>query len=134
MVRRRLRGRRYPLPMTKDRDWTRIAGELDEQGWAVLPGLMTDAACEAMAALYDQDAMFRGRIVMARRLGGANTARMHHGNVARPHMMSRRRVCAALLAAAATPDTTGLRPGDRWRAPRRTRPQPASCHPGPARR
>lgn len=52
--------------MTKDQDWSRIAGELDEQGWSVLPGLMTDAACEAMAALYDQDPMFRSRIVMAR--------------------------------------------------------------------
>ena len=39
--------------MTKDQDWTRIAGELNQQGWSVQPSLMKDAACDAMAALYD---------------------------------------------------------------------------------
>jgi hypothetical protein len=49
-----------------EQDWPRIAGELDEQGWAVLPGLMADAACEGVSALYDRDETFRSRIVMAR--------------------------------------------------------------------
>jgi hypothetical protein len=49
-----------------DQDWTRIAGELDEQGWAVLPGLITDTACDGMAALYDRDGIFRSTVVMAR--------------------------------------------------------------------
>jgi len=47
-------------------DWQRIAAELDEQGWAILPGLMDDAACDAAAALYDRDEIFRSRVVMAR--------------------------------------------------------------------
>ena len=47
-------------------DWSRIAAELDEQGWAVLPGLLADGACENVAALYDQDEAFRGTVVMAR--------------------------------------------------------------------
>jgi uncharacterized protein len=47
-------------------DWTRIAAELNEQGWAILPGLMDDAACDSTAALYDQDEAFRSRVVMAR--------------------------------------------------------------------
>jgi hypothetical protein len=47
-------------------DWQRIAAELDEQGWAILPGLMDDAGCDAVAGLYDHDECFRSRVVMAR--------------------------------------------------------------------
>jgi hypothetical protein len=47
-------------------DWARIACELDEQGWAILPGLMADAGCDATAKLYDRDDRFRSRVVMAR--------------------------------------------------------------------
>ena len=49
-----------------EQDWTRIAAELDEQGWAVLPGLLNPAACDRCAALYDQDDRFRSQVVMAR--------------------------------------------------------------------
>jgi uncharacterized protein len=53
--------------MTDDQqDWARIAAELDEQGWALLPGLLDPAACETTAALYDREAIFRSRVVMAR--------------------------------------------------------------------
>ena len=47
-------------------DWRRIATELDEQGWAVLPGLLEGPACVATAMLYDWDDGFRSRVVMAR--------------------------------------------------------------------
>ena len=47
-------------------DWRRIAAELNEQGWAILPGLMDDAACDATAALYEHEDTFRSRVVMAR--------------------------------------------------------------------
>jgi hypothetical protein len=47
-------------------DWQRIATELDEQGWCLLPGLLGDAACDTTAALYDRDTIFRSRVVMAR--------------------------------------------------------------------
>jgi uncharacterized protein len=47
-------------------DWSRIAAELDEQGWAVLPGLLAAGDCEKVAALYDQDEIFRSQVVMAR--------------------------------------------------------------------
>lgn len=47
-------------------DWQRIATDLDAQGNAVIPGLLTPAACEAAADLYDHDPSFRSRIVMAR--------------------------------------------------------------------
>ena len=53
--------------MTDDQqDWTHIAAELDAQGWAVLPGLLDNAACDATAALYDRETGFRSRVVMAR--------------------------------------------------------------------
>ena len=40
-------------------DWTRIAAELDEQGWAVLPGLLTQSECAVTTALYDWEDGFR---------------------------------------------------------------------------
>jgi hypothetical protein len=49
-----------------EQDWRRIGGELDEQGWALLPGLLDPSACAATTALYDQDDLFRSRVVMAR--------------------------------------------------------------------
>ena len=49
-----------------EQDWGRIARELDEQGWAILPGLLDDAACDAVAGFYDRDDRFRSRVVMAR--------------------------------------------------------------------
>jgi hypothetical protein len=52
--------------MTNEHDWTALAADLDAQGWAVLPGLLDPAQCEAIAAGYDDDAQFRSRVVMAR--------------------------------------------------------------------
>jgi hypothetical protein len=49
-----------------EQDWRRIAAELDEQGWAILPGLMREADCDAIAGLYDREDGFRSRVVMAR--------------------------------------------------------------------
>lgn len=39
---------------------------LDERGFATLPGLLAPAECRALAALYDDDAPFRSRVVMQR--------------------------------------------------------------------
>src|SRR5580698_3035090 len=49
-----------------EQNWLRIAAELDEQGWAILPGLLNDAGCNRIAGLYDRDEAFRSRVVMAR--------------------------------------------------------------------
>ena len=46
--------------------WLAVAADLDAQGWAVLPGLLDRETCEAVANLYDAEAPFRSRIVMAR--------------------------------------------------------------------
>jgi hypothetical protein len=45
--------------------WHEVASELDAQGWAVLPKLLTARQCDDMTALYDGDDGFRSRVVMA---------------------------------------------------------------------
>jgi uncharacterized protein len=47
-------------------DWTRIGAELDARGAAVLPRLVAEESCATLASLYDDDARFRSRVVMAR--------------------------------------------------------------------
>jgi hypothetical protein len=47
-------------------DWSRIGAELDEQGWALLPGLLAHPDCDRIAALYTCEESFRSRVVMAR--------------------------------------------------------------------
>jgi hypothetical protein len=39
---------------------------LDARGWALLPGLLAAADCDALAGLYAQEACFRSKVVMAR--------------------------------------------------------------------
>ena len=46
--------------------WARAESDLDAQGWAVLPRLLHAEECERTAALYDEEPLFRSRIVMAR--------------------------------------------------------------------
>jgi uncharacterized protein len=45
-------------------DWQQIAKNLDEQGNAVLPGVLSARECQALAALYPKDSLFRSRVVM----------------------------------------------------------------------
>lgn len=47
-------------------DWAVLGGDLDRQGWAVTPPLLTPAACRALAARYEDPDGFRSRVVMAR--------------------------------------------------------------------
>jgi len=47
-------------------DWGQIRENLDSQGWAVLPGLLADAECDAAAGLYGAGDLFRSHVVMAR--------------------------------------------------------------------
>ncbi|MFW5875609.1 MAG: 2OG-Fe(II) oxygenase [Myxococcota bacterium] len=51
-------------------DWPGISEALDAQGWAILPGLLARAECEALASLYGREALFRSRVVMARHAFG----------------------------------------------------------------
>jgi hypothetical protein len=47
-------------------DWQMVGADLDAQGWAVLPGLLEAEDCPAAAALWEEEARFRSRVVMAR--------------------------------------------------------------------
>lgn len=47
-------------------DWTLVHSDLDRQGWAILPGLLSEAECEATSALYGSSDIFRSHVVMAR--------------------------------------------------------------------
>jgi hypothetical protein len=47
-------------------DGPQIAERLDTEGYALLPGLLTAAECDAIVAGYADDARYRSRIVMAR--------------------------------------------------------------------
>ena len=46
-------------------DWGAVAADLDAQGWARVPALLTSAECDATAGLYDTGD-FRSRVIMAR--------------------------------------------------------------------
>lgn len=58
------------LAATHDRlagiDWSAIARDLDERGWAVTGPVMGGDQCRALAASYDDGNLFRSRVVMAR--------------------------------------------------------------------
>ncbi len=46
-------------------EWQSIGHDLDERGFAILPGLIAPEACQGLAALYEQP-VFRSQIHMAR--------------------------------------------------------------------
>jgi hypothetical protein len=52
--------------MMVNTDWQIIAASLDAHGWALLPNLLDDVACDALAGRYDEGPGFRGHVVMAR--------------------------------------------------------------------
>ena len=54
------------VSMNRNIDWERISHDLDANGNATMEKLLTPAQCEALAALYAEDAPFRSRVVMGR--------------------------------------------------------------------
>ena len=47
-------------------DWDRLSRDIDRQGWATTSPLLTTEDCKALAESYDDDALFRSRVIMAR--------------------------------------------------------------------
>jgi uncharacterized protein len=47
-------------------EFDRIAAELDQQGWATTGPLLAAEECARLSSLYQQDALFRSTVVMAR--------------------------------------------------------------------
>jgi hypothetical protein len=58
------------VPLLSDRiagvDWPAIHAALDHQGFAALPALLNDEECSQLAALYEDDSLFRSRVDMER--------------------------------------------------------------------
>lgn len=46
--------------------WEQVGRDLDVQGWAHTGPLFTPEWCDAMAGRYEDDALFRARVIMAR--------------------------------------------------------------------
>jgi hypothetical protein len=55
-----------PAVSSQALDWQRIGEELDQQGAAVMPGVLPRDECAALAANYSRDELFRSRVIMAR--------------------------------------------------------------------
>ena len=47
-------------------DWEKVGAALDERGSAVVEGLLAPEQCRVLAALYEEEKIFRSRVVMAR--------------------------------------------------------------------
>jgi hypothetical protein len=47
-------------------DWARVHADLDAQGWAIAPSLLTCAEAEAISGLYPRAEGFRSQVIMAR--------------------------------------------------------------------
>lgn len=56
-------------------EWQAALAALDESGYAVLPSLLDAAECRRLAALYDDDSVFRSRTIMARHNYGSGEYR-----------------------------------------------------------
>jgi uncharacterized protein len=54
------------MRLPSERGWPGLLAGLDERGYAVLPGLLGERECRDVAALYEDAAAFRSRVVMAR--------------------------------------------------------------------
>jgi hypothetical protein len=55
-----------PLEQVNAIDWMAVFADLDAQGWAVLPGLVSDSDAGTIARTYDGGEGFRSHVVMAR--------------------------------------------------------------------
>ena len=47
-------------------EWDRINNEIDQRGWATTGPLLNSKECIALASSYDDDGLFRSRVIMAR--------------------------------------------------------------------
>lgn len=47
-------------------DWEKTRSHLDKHGFAIIPGVISKAACDEIAGYYGEDRYFRSRIDMAR--------------------------------------------------------------------
>src|SRR4051794_28019734 len=47
-------------------NWANVVAELDDHGSAIVGPLLTPGPCDDLVAAYDEESLFRSRVVMAR--------------------------------------------------------------------
>jgi hypothetical protein len=55
-----------PIERIDEIDWDAVRASLDEDGVAILPGLLPDSTARELAAIYDEPERFRSRVTMQR--------------------------------------------------------------------
>ncbi|MDB5464338.1 MAG: proline hydroxylase [Phenylobacterium sp.] len=73
-------------------DWFRVSTDLDAQGWAILPNLLSQAEADSIAGLNGQEAGFRSRVMMARH--GFGRGEYRYFSYPLPDMIQRLRASA----------------------------------------
>ena len=56
----------YGKANLEDRNWNRIAGNLLEEGYSLMPGFLDHQLCEAIKALYSENDLYRKTVLMER--------------------------------------------------------------------
>lgn len=92
-----------------------LRGALDRHGHAVLAGLLDAAACRTLAARYDEDALYRSRIVMKRHGFGSGEYRYYAYPLPEP-VAALRQALYPLLAPSANQWNAQLRLDTRYPA------------------
>ena len=49
-----------------DLDWDRLTDQIDQFGWATTGPLLSNKECVALSAAYDEEGLYRSRVIMAR--------------------------------------------------------------------
>ncbi|NPC58503.1 2OG-Fe(II) oxygenase [Caenimonas soli] len=47
-------------------DWAELSRIVNEEGWAILPGILTPSGADSIAAMFSEEERFRNRIIMER--------------------------------------------------------------------
>ena len=106
-------------------DWARLAAELDEQGNAVLEGLLSAEECLEVAALYDEEVHFRSHIHMARH--GFGKGEYRYFRYPLPDLVADMRTALYPMLASVANDWNA-RMGEEARYPERHADYLALCH------
>lgn len=91
---------RSVAPAIDTADWTALAAELDAHGCALTPRLLTPAQCRRIAGLYDDAALFRSTVDMARHRFGSGQYRYFTHDLPSPVAELRAALYPHLLAVA----------------------------------
>jgi len=66
-------------------DWQTVTENMHQNGYAIIPGLLSDQECEALKSNYDNPALYRKTVVMARHRFGLGEYR--YFNYPLPHLI-----------------------------------------------